>query len=215
MLNLLTTAAGKSYALVYLLAERLAASQPTFLQLAPDEFTYWCCDGICQFKISDRIWDLIANLDSDRDQEDISDELEIIATGIVPPRRVASDTYADADNLPSPSRSSDAMCIDADSAETSSFSIPLSEPYQLSDSSAYLFPANSWFLIDSNPLVESVHPRITYLAPHIVQAASARKQRINWIEKRNSISMFWVMKPGSPEELVLMYVYANHLGKSL
>lgn len=69
-----------------------------------------------------------------------------------------------------------------------------------------IFPENSWYLIDSNRTLTSVPDIIIGLAPHIVQAASLRSERTSWVDKLNTGSTYWIMKPSTPDELLLMCV---------
>ncbi|KAG7088200.1 hypothetical protein E1B28_012217 [Marasmius oreades] len=67
-----------------------------------------------------------------------------------------------------------------------------------------------WFLVDSNQFIDSPDANILASGARIIQAASPRKARLQWAEKRSAYTYKWFMKPSPLPELLMMPFWPSY-----
>ncbi|KAG7086736.1 hypothetical protein E1B28_002669 [Marasmius oreades] len=68
----------------------------------------------------------------------------------------------------------------------------------------FLIPSRVWFLVDSNKKIEEPDTKILNTHARVIQAASPRKNRLDWTRKRSIFTYIWYMKPSPLSELLIM-----------
>ncbi|KAG7094716.1 hypothetical protein E1B28_005536 [Marasmius oreades] len=68
----------------------------------------------------------------------------------------------------------------------------------------FVIPSDVWFLVDSNQKVKAPRAGILNTYARVIQAASPRKDRLDWARKENQQPYTWIMKPSPLPELLIM-----------
>lgn len=75
------------------------------------------------------------------------------------------------------------------------------EPLEDTDLADYL-PDHTWCLVDLNNVLQTVGTKIARSERFIIQAASPRDERFDWVEKETIRWMHYIMKPMSLAEVL-------------
>jgi hypothetical protein len=89
------------------------------------------------------------------------------------------------------------------------FGSPNAARRRISDICQSELPSSTWILVDSNSGLVDVPTSLLELRRFIVQAASPRPERLEWVKKNVNVKLY-ILKPWSVEEVLTALVVLAH-----